>query len=117
MEKNYDETLEPAEDLDFYRDSFGERITREGDDTLPGDEEALAADDSTVTDEDETMPAVDEDFRERLDQTDPTSDMDGETPAAMDQSDGDFEASSPSEPSMGDKIRDKFNDLTGDERR
>lgn len=104
---DYDETVDQTGGQDFYRDSFGEKITRD-DETDTSLMDSLEPD-PALDDERATTDLMDEEdtFNESLD--DPDS-MDTETDqAAMD---------APQEPTedsraMSEKIKDRFNDLKG----
>lgn len=77
-EKEFDETLDQTEDQTFYRDSFGEKITREGEDEpMPADSDTDMVADEADEDDEDMEPATESDtddgFHETLD--DPGSDF------------------------------------------
>jgi hypothetical protein len=91
-ENEMDDTLSSAEDRTFYRDSFGEKIIREGDEE-PTMADADDDEDMVPDEADEEMePAVpagaDEDFLETLDEEAPKD----EEPASIDKPDSDSKA-------------------------
>jgi hypothetical protein len=122
------------EDQNFYQDEFGERISRE--DNLADDntEEIVPdesmADDQTETAEGATAPSqnYESDFHESLDATDQIGDQ-----RLMDEAESDYPADGNGAASgsdttasgsdtgghsegLGDKIRDKFEDITSGNR-
>ena len=100
---------EAGNNKDFYRDSFGERITREDDGVTRGQDQTMP--DKPIMDEDDATVDANADFRESLYQTDTASHDDATT---LDPAD---DGKTEQEPSLGDKIREKFNDLSGDDRK
>ncbi len=118
-ENEYYDTLDQAgdqsDDQSFYRDTFGERIAP-GDEAESmmaeaDDEEDMVADESGA-EMDASEAGENDDFRERLDDSEPMGDV-----ATMDEPVTDFEDLSEGDGSLGDKIRQKFNDLTADDSR
>ena len=114
MDKNeLEDNLDQADDQAFYRDTFGEKITNDSqDDMMPAenDEEMVADETDAEMDMDQDSETADDNsFRESLDNSET-----GE-PSSMDDPGSDFEDSraSSENQSMSDKLRDKYNDLTG----
>lgn len=84
MDDKLEEAKDQAEDQTFYRDSFGEKITREGEEEeapMMAETDSDMVSDETVEEEEaaeDMEPAVktdsDEGFRESLDDAEPTTD-------------------------------------------
>ena len=109
QENEMDDTQDQADDQSFYADTFGEQISREGqDDPMMVDatgDEAEMADDGDADMASESDSDSDDGFRESLDDSEPMGDSAAmDEPASMDKNSG-----------MGDKIREKYNNLTGDD--
>ena len=116
QENEMDDTQDQADDQSFYSDTFGEQITREGqDDPMMADstrDDEAMADDSDDDMDSSDQADTDDGFRESLDDSEPMGD-----PATMDEPGSDFEDATATDekPSMSDRIREKYNNLTGDD--
>lgn len=117
-ENEHDYTLDQAGDQagdqSFYRDTFGERVAPE-EEAEPMAAEADEMEDMVADESGAEMNAPevakDDDFRERLDDAEPMGDV-----ATMDEPAADNEGLSEDDKSLGDKIRQRFNDLTAEDR-
>ena len=117
QENEFDESRDQTEDQMFYRDSFGEKITREGEnEPMMADTDSEVASDEADEENDDMEPVVepeaDNGFRETLDDVEPMAE-----PSDMEDVGSDFEDKSAEDEdmTMSEKIRERYNTPTGED--